>query len=420
MVRNKLPRKITAASVVMFPPKLIDAVKLSLMNEPIFHGKLTVDDVCAKLKNEGEFLVQDIDNPDALVLSVFKDGVRDFQINIEHTTEGARFRLGGMCFSSLSDMTFQLKSVRYCSENIRLGTAIYRQGMCGRFGATCFVEETPRVTMKTMVPLPNLKLKSVLVPLKREIMHEGIEEELEALIPLKHRHLVPLLDYAFYSTRDPLILRYQTHDDVSLYDAVRKESYIKPATILIWLRQAASLAYYLTRKGCLHSILCAQDCYLDAGNNLKFRGAWRGSWPSWQDDTLQHPFYWRFLAPEALLHQTFTGSGVIWNLGVFMWQLSTECRLSPFFYLRNRQSFLQATISGDLVLVDSTRNTSTEDLGVVPKEVRLPPTVMSMISSCTVLAPEERCLWSDILNTCKRESIIASIGGVAKQVFPFL
>lgn len=150
------------------------------------------------------------------------------------------------------------------------------------------------------------------------------------------RHLVPLLDYAFYSTRDPLILRYQTHDDVSLYDAVRKESYIKPATILIWLRQvmtpfflrnaqffslpegfqAASLAYYLTRKGCLHSILCAQvsawkatnftkpsilthsvslkqDCYLDAGNNLKFRGAWRGSWPSWQDDTLQHPFYWR-------------------------------------------------------------------------------------------------------------------------------
>ncbi|VDP48620.1 unnamed protein product [Heligmosomoides polygyrus] len=262
-------KKITAASVVMFPPKLIDAVKLSLMNEPIFHGKLTVDDVCAKLKNEGEFLVQDIDNPDALVLSVFKDGVRDFQINIEHTTEGARFRLGGMCFSSLSDMTFQLKSVRYCSENIRLGTAIYRQGMCGRFGATCFVEETPRVTMKTMVPLPNLKLKSVLVPLKREIMHEGIEEELEALIPLKHRHLVPLLDYAFYSTRDPLILRYQTHDDVSLYDAVRKESYIKPATILIWLRQAASLAYYLTRKGCLHSILCAQVSAWKATNFTK-------------------------------------------------------------------------------------------------------------------------------------------------------
>lgn len=29
-------------------------------------------------------LFQDIDNPDALVLSVFKDGVRDFQINIEH------------------------------------------------------------------------------------------------------------------------------------------------------------------------------------------------------------------------------------------------------------------------------------------------------------------------------------------------
>ncbi|VDL78308.1 unnamed protein product [Nippostrongylus brasiliensis] len=321
----------------MFPPAHVDAVKLSLLNSPIFHGTLTPEAVRKKLSNEGEFLVEDSDDPNSLLLSVFKESVRHFVINIEQTEKGVRFRVGAMRFNSLDDLTFQLKSVESGTDSVRLGTAVYRRDNGGRFGAYSVSEDTPRTQLKTLIPLPNIKSKSILVPLKPAIMHDGIEDDLEALILLKHRHLVALLDFAFYSPHDPLILRYEYHDALSLYDHMNKETFIKTAVVLKWIQQAASLAYYLSQQKCFHSVLCAQDCYLDAGNNLKFAAAWNNTWLSWKEDTLRHPFYWR-----------------------------------------------------------------------------------SMISSCVTMAPEERCLWSEILVTSKREHTIASMSSVAKKIFPFL
>ncbi|KAK6024582.1 hypothetical protein OSTOST_09605, partial [Ostertagia ostertagi] len=195
--------------------------------------------LCAKLHNEGEFLIQDSENEDSVILSVFKDGVRDFLITIEYTDDGARFRVGAMRFESLSELTFQLKFITCGDETIRLGTAIYRHESFGRFGAHSFVEEKSRVALRTVLPLPELKLKSVVVALKKEIVHHGIDKELEQLILLKHRNLVPLLDFAFYSLRDPVILRYEAHDALSLHEVIRKESFIKPAKTLKWIYQAA-------------------------------------------------------------------------------------------------------------------------------------------------------------------------------------
>ncbi|KAK6043711.1 hypothetical protein COOONC_18784 [Cooperia oncophora] len=267
-----------------------------------------------------------------------------------------------------------------------------------------------------MIPLPELKSKSVLVALKREIVHRGIDKDLESLILLKHSNLVRLLDFAFFTLNDPVILRYEMHSALSLYDVVRKESFIKPAKTLKWIYQAASLAYYLALKGCFHSILCAQDCYLDAGSNIKFRGAWKSSWPSWRDDTLRHSFYWRFVAPESLIYQTQNDLSMMWNLGVFMWQLCTDCPVNSAPRFLGKQS-----CPNDLVLMGLTeRSSSSEELDLSTSRINVPQCIRSTISSCVNLVPEERCLWSDVLNTCKRESTIASVGGVVKQIFPFL
>ncbi|RCN26278.1 hypothetical protein ANCCAN_27996 [Ancylostoma caninum] len=110
----------------MFPPKNIDAMKLCLLNEPIYHGKLTPDAVSAKLQKAGDFLVQDGENANSILLSIFKDGVRDFLIAIEEVEESPRFSVGKRCFASLEELTFQLKSLQCGSEVIRLETAIYR------------------------------------------------------------------------------------------------------------------------------------------------------------------------------------------------------------------------------------------------------------------------------------------------------
>ncbi|VDO11659.1 unnamed protein product [Haemonchus placei] len=138
-----------------------------------------------------------------------------------------------------------------------------------------------------------MECQSVVVALKKEIALHCNDEELETLLLLKHRHLISLIDFASYGPRGPTILRYQTHDTISLYETLQKESFIKTTDTIKWIYQAASLAYYLALQGCFLSILCAQDCYLDAGSNLRFRGAWKSSWPSWQEDTLGHAFYWR-------------------------------------------------------------------------------------------------------------------------------
>ncbi|RCN26365.1 hypothetical protein ANCCAN_27909 [Ancylostoma caninum] len=91
-----------------------------------------------------------------------------------------------------------------------------------------------------------------------------------------------------------VILRYEMHDTTSLYDIMRKKEF-GLGTTLAWIQQAASLAFYLAKKECFHSTLCAQDCYLDANQNIKFRGAWNNPWPSWQEDTLRHAYYWRYV-----------------------------------------------------------------------------------------------------------------------------
>ncbi|EYC13603.1 hypothetical protein Y032_0043g809 [Ancylostoma ceylanicum] len=219
----------------MFPLQNIDAVKLCLLNEPIYHGKLTPDAVSAKLQNPGDFLVQDGENSSSVLLSIFKDGIRDFLITIEKVEESPRFLVGRRCFASLEELTFNLKSVQCGSEEIRLETAIYRVNDYGRLGAHCFVDLPPRTTMKTMIPLPTIKYKSVLVALKREIIHEEIEEELESLMLLKHKHLVRLEDFAMYP-HGSVILRYEMHDSTSLYDTMRKKEF-GVGTTLAWVQQ---------------------------------------------------------------------------------------------------------------------------------------------------------------------------------------
>ncbi|EYC13605.1 hypothetical protein Y032_0043g809 [Ancylostoma ceylanicum] len=211
----------------MFPLQNIDAVKLCLLNEPIYHGKLTPDAVSAKLQNPGDFLVQDGENSSSVLLSIFKDGIRDFLITIEKVEESPRFLVGRRCFASLEELTFNLKSVQCGSEEIRLETAIYRVN-----------DLPPRTTMKTMIPLPTIKYKSVLVALKREIIHEEIEEELESLMLLKHKHLVRLEDFAMYP-HGSVILRYEMHDSTSLYDTMRKKEF-GVGTTLAWVQQTGT------------------------------------------------------------------------------------------------------------------------------------------------------------------------------------
>ncbi|KHJ87713.1 hypothetical protein OESDEN_12506 [Oesophagostomum dentatum] len=115
-----------------------------------------------------------------------------------------------------------------------------------------------------------------------------------------------------------------------------------------------------------------QDCYLDAGQNIKFRGAWNRLWPTWQEDTFRHAYYWRFVAPETLFYQKSASSSVIWNLGVFMWQLSTKCILPPFFHCRSRQSYLDAVLSGTLSLTGDEKDMDSDDLALLQKAERLP------------------------------------------------
>ncbi|KAJ1350045.1 hypothetical protein KIN20_005751 [Parelaphostrongylus tenuis] len=157
----------------MFPPDFIDAVKISLLNEPIYHGQLSQASICEKIHNDGDFLIQDGCDSQSLLLTIFRNGVRTFLITIEKVEDGVRFKAGSKCFASLNDLTFQMKTVQIDSETIRLGTAIYRNDNCGRFGAHCVIEEPPRSTLKTIIPLSTMKHKSVVVPLKMGIIHDG-------------------------------------------------------------------------------------------------------------------------------------------------------------------------------------------------------------------------------------------------------
>ncbi|KHJ79932.1 hypothetical protein OESDEN_20406 [Oesophagostomum dentatum] len=110
----------------MFPPPYLDAVKINLLNEPIYHGKLTQETASKKLLKDGDFLIQDGENAHTLLLSVFKNSIRDFLITIEQTKEGHRFAIGKLYFDTLEELTFKLKSVQSGSETIRLEAAIYR------------------------------------------------------------------------------------------------------------------------------------------------------------------------------------------------------------------------------------------------------------------------------------------------------
>lgn len=132
---------------------------------------------------------------------------------------------------------------------------------CGRLGTHCFMDLQPRTTMKTMIPLPTLKYESVLVALKREIIQKGTEEDLESLMLLKHksaqrfyfnlfliqkgrsksfslRHLIKLEDFAMYP-HGSVILRYEMHDNTSLYDIMRKKDF-GMGTTLAWIQQVLS------------------------------------------------------------------------------------------------------------------------------------------------------------------------------------
>ncbi|KAJ1350044.1 hypothetical protein KIN20_005750 [Parelaphostrongylus tenuis] len=97
-----------------------------------------------------------------------------------------------------------------------------------------------------------------------------------------------------------------------------------------------------------------------------------------------------------------------------MWQLSTQCLLTPFSQHHSRQSFLEAMCSGKLRLEDDRSPSEERQCSVIPQCIK------SLISSCIIMEPEQRCLWSSILNTTKRESAVASIGGLTKRVFPFI
>ncbi|VDM65493.1 unnamed protein product [Strongylus vulgaris] len=147
-----------------------------------------------------------------------------------------RFVIGKQCFESLSELISELKSLQCGMETLRLGTAVFRTDDIGRFGAHCIVEELPREKMKTVIPLPDIKQKSVLVMLKSTIAHSGIDEELESLMLLKHSNLIGLKDFATYQN-GPVILRYEMYDCTSLYDIMLKEDVISLATTLKWVQQ---------------------------------------------------------------------------------------------------------------------------------------------------------------------------------------
>ncbi|KAK6021559.1 hypothetical protein OSTOST_12767, partial [Ostertagia ostertagi] len=88
----------------------------------------------------------------------------------------------------------------------------------------------------------------------------------------------------------------------------------------------------------------------------------------------------RFVAPESLLYQTHNDLSLMWNLGVFMWQICTDCRHVPFFQHRNRQSFLEAIFSYDLVLMDSDKNSSSDELELLNSEMKVPQCIRNSSS----------------------------------------
>ncbi|VDK62657.1 unnamed protein product [Cylicostephanus goldi] len=127
----------------MFPPNYLDAVKLALLNEPVYHGKQTVEAVLQKLQKDGEFLLQDGDSANTIILSVFKEVVRDFLITIEQVGDSHRFVVGTQRFESISEMLSELKSVRSGSETLELDTA-----MCRNDGRTTLFILIPQIFYK--------------------------------------------------------------------------------------------------------------------------------------------------------------------------------------------------------------------------------------------------------------------------------
>uniref|UniRef100_A0A1I7XQD2 Pkinase_Tyr domain-containing protein n=1 Tax=Heterorhabditis bacteriophora TaxID=37862 RepID=A0A1I7XQD2_HETBA len=137
--------------------------------------------------------------------------------------------------------------------------------------------------------------------------------------------------------------------------------------IAIYIYFKATLAaHYLSLNNCFSTILCAQDCYLDDGNNLKVGGAWMGEWKYGLDDIVNHDWYWRFIAPETLTWKVRSSSSLVWNLGVFIWQLTTLCYFLPFpqrntnkqsksqeFRFLSRRSYLEAINNRKLVLFNN-------------------------------------------------------------------
>ncbi|VDK58616.1 unnamed protein product [Cylicostephanus goldi] len=107
----------------------------------------------------------------------------------------------------------------------------------GRFGACCVIDDFPRETMKTMIPLPKIKQKAVLVILRKTIAQADIDEDLESLMLLKHK----LEDFATY--RNFVILRYEMHENATFYEIMRKKNVVELSTTLKWIQQVINTDY---------------------------------------------------------------------------------------------------------------------------------------------------------------------------------
>jgi hypothetical protein len=198
---------------------------------------------------------------------------------------------------------------------------------------------------------------------------------------LSHENLLGLLGVVLQPSSAPLILtRYMQHGD--LHKFLRHSRGIGIRRQLIGSRQLVNFGSqiargmeYLASQKVVHRDLAARNCFVDENLNIKI-GDFGLAREVKQFDLykMEHPTQLavKWLALESLLYYIFTEKSDVWSFGIILWELVT-LGSQPYAGLDNYEVMPYLETGKRL-----------------PRPLRCPDDLYSIMQSCWLPSPEER------------------------------
>ncbi|XP_028292497.1 protein-tyrosine kinase 6-like [Gouania willdenowi] len=201
--------------------------------------------------------------------------------------------------------------------------------------------------------------------------YKEFQKEVHMLKSLRHRHLISL--FAICTSSPPYYIITELMEKGSLLNVLRKERSLDIGSLIDMAAQVADGMLYLEQMNSIHRDLAARNVLVGEDYVCKvadFGLARIIKEPIYMAQDKKIPYKWS--APEAISHGTFSIKSDVWSFGVLFYEIMTNGSI-PYPALSNEESY-------DKVM-DGYR---------MPKPPKCPNPLYEMMLDCWQIEPDKR------------------------------